>query len=95
MSRVLTVTRGGGRGWPALVAIALLAAFALFHEPLARARGGPAERLRLLLGKTPASRRIRSRPPLSGSPPTPVPMSRPPSRISKVSNSWPRTGSTW
>lgn len=52
MSRVLTVKRGGGRGWPLL--IALLAAIALFHETLARTFGGPAERLRLLLGKTSA-----------------------------------------
>ena len=52
MSRVLTVKRGGGRGWPLL--IALLVAIALFHETLARALGGPAERLQLLLGKTSA-----------------------------------------
>ncbi|MGH8568744.1 MAG: alpha/beta hydrolase, partial [Gammaproteobacteria bacterium] len=52
MSRVLTVKRGAGRGFALL--IALLAAIALFHEPLARALGGPAERLRRLLGKTSA-----------------------------------------
>ena len=52
MSRVLTVKRGGGRGWPLL--IALLVAIALLHETLARALGGPAERLQRLLGKTSA-----------------------------------------
>ncbi len=52
MSRVLTRKRGGGRGFAFL--IALLVAIALFHENLARAFGGPAERLRLLLGKTSA-----------------------------------------
>lgn len=172
MSRVLTVKREGGRGFALL--IALLATIVLFHDTLARALRGPAERLRLLLGKTSAwdlgaclcgaaqevtvvrddglklaasvytedaaerrpaivllhgnthrgrrlplykvlasrlaergyvvltwtarvsaSRRTRLRPPLSESPPTRLPMSRPPSRISKVSNSWPRTGSTW
>jgi hypothetical protein len=41
MSRVLTVKRGGGRGFALL--IALLVAIALFHETLARALGGPAE----------------------------------------------------
>jgi pimeloyl-ACP methyl ester carboxylesterase len=52
MSRVLTVKRGGGRGFALLVA--LLAAIALFHETLARPLGGPAERLQRLLGKTSA-----------------------------------------
>ena len=50
MSRVLTVKRGGGRGFALL--ITLLAAIALFHETLARALGDPAERLQRLLGKT-------------------------------------------
>jgi hypothetical protein len=52
MSRVLIVKREGGRGFAVL--IALLATIVLFHDTLARALGGPAERLRLLLGKTSA-----------------------------------------
>jgi hypothetical protein len=52
MSRVLIVEREGGRGFAVL--IALLATIVLFHDTLARALGGPAERLRLFLGKTSA-----------------------------------------